>query len=238
VKVGNLPVASHLGMTKAKYPNESLDGEGWAAVTKSPAFKDLAWELLAQATGCCVVVRDVEGRFYFANTPALRLMGCTAVQLRSKRADELLPNRVADEIQAHVKRVCELNRPLEAVEMIRGKKFRAVYRPLPQIDGYPPLVVIVSRGGSERASDDGQLETVHSTHQDRGKLGHLSDREIEVLRLIGDGLTTRQIATRLSRTTKTVEAHRAALGRKLGVGNRVQLARIAIEAGICGTEQH
>jgi DNA-binding CsgD family transcriptional regulator len=201
-----------------------------------PAFGDTAWDLLTQGAGCCVVVRDVEGRYYFANSAARRLMGCTQAQLRTKRAEELLPARVADEVRAHCKRVTELKRPIEALEMIRGKRLRSSYRSLPAVDGCPPLVLIVSRAGSDGPSEDGQVETVNSTHQDRGKLEKLSDREIEVLRLIGEGLTTRQIAARLSRTTKTVEAHRAALGRKLGVRNRVQLTKIAIEAGICGTD--
>lgn len=61
---------------------------------------------------------------------------------------------------------------------------------------------------------------------------NLTGREREVLRLIGMGLSTSQIATRLSRSMKTVEWHRVSLGSKLKVKNRVELARIAIAAGL------
>ena len=50
--------------------------------------------------------------------------------------------------------------------------------------------------------------------------------------LIGRGLSIPQIAEKLFRSQKTVETHRQSLGRKLGVNNRVELARIAIQTGL------
>jgi len=44
----------------------------------------------------------------------------------------------------------------------------------------------------------------------------LTDRELEVFRLLGEGMTTRRIAERLSISVKTVEAHIAHLKSKLG----------------------
>ena len=43
----------------------------------------------------------------------------------------------------------------------------------------------------------------------------LSDCQLEVFRLIGQGLSTSQIAQRLDRSSHTVEAHRQAIKRKL-----------------------
>ena len=45
----------------------------------------------------------------------------------------------------------------------------------------------------------------------------LSDRELEVFRLIGEGLTTSQIAQRLHRTVNTVESHRRNIKEKLAL---------------------
>lgn len=55
----------------------------------------------------------------------------------------------------------------------------------------------------------------------------LSPREAEVLRLIGEGLTTQQIAAGLHRSVKTIEAHRSNLQRKLDLGCALQLVRYA-----------
>ena len=60
----------------------------------------------------------------------------------------------------------------------------------------------------------------------------MTPREQQVLALIGRGYSIPQIAERLFRSQKTVETHRQSLGRKLGVNNRVELARIAIQTGL------
>jgi DNA-binding NarL/FixJ family response regulator len=58
---------------------------------------------------------------------------------------------------------------------------------------------------------------------------HLTDREIEVLQLIGEGRTTAQIARKLHLSVSTVETHRAHLKQKLNVRNAPELARAAVE---------
>lgn len=58
-------------------------------------------------------------------------------------------------------------------------------------------------------------------------LSNLSDREYEVLRLIGMGNGSSDIATKLQRSVKTVEAHRANLKQKLGLKNASELNRFA-----------
>jgi len=55
----------------------------------------------------------------------------------------------------------------------------------------------------------------------------LSNREFEVFEMIGEGLTTKQIAARLDLSPKTVEAHREKIKTKLGLANSAQLSRRA-----------
>ncbi len=60
----------------------------------------------------------------------------------------------------------------------------------------------------------------------------LTGRESEVVTLIVDGLTARQIATRLVISPRTVENHVQNLLRKLQLSNRAALVRYAIENGL------
>lgn len=61
----------------------------------------------------------------------------------------------------------------------------------------------------------------------------LSEREIEVLRMLVEGKTNQQIASQLGASIRTVEAQRAELMAKLGLVSRVDLMNYAEENQIC-----
>lgn len=61
-------------------------------------------------------------------------------------------------------------------------------------------------------------------------LAELTERQIDVLKLLSDGLSNRDISTRLGIAEKTVKAHVAAIFRTLNVVNRTQAANAAREA--------
>jgi len=62
--------------------------------------------------------------------------------------------------------------------------------------------------------------------QAEGGLSRLTSREVEVLRLIAEGLTDRQVANALQLSIRTVETHTSNLLHKLGARNRAEAARI------------
>lgn len=57
----------------------------------------------------------------------------------------------------------------------------------------------------------------------------LSDRELEIFRLLGGGLTTRRVAEKLHVSVRTVEAHRENIKQKLDIRNAAELMRHAVE---------
>jgi DNA-binding NarL/FixJ family response regulator len=60
----------------------------------------------------------------------------------------------------------------------------------------------------------------------------LTDREREVLKLVADGLSTKEIASQLDISSRTVETHRANLMRKLGLKSVALLTQFAIKEGL------
>ena len=60
----------------------------------------------------------------------------------------------------------------------------------------------------------------------------LTPRELEVVKLIAEAHTNREIAQTLNLAEKTVESHRANVLAKLGMRDRVELARYAIRRGL------
>ena len=69
--------------------------------------------------------------------------------------------------------------------------------------------------------------SIGNRRQPRTMLEKLSDREIEVLELIGHGLSTRRIAEHLQLGVKTIETHREKLKLKLDLPDGAALARYA-----------
>jgi len=66
-----------------------------------------------------------------------------------------------------------------------------------------------------------------------GRLG-LTDREVEVLRLVAAGRTNRDIAADLFISAKTASVHVSNIMAKLGAANRAQAAAIAQSQGLFG----
>ena len=60
----------------------------------------------------------------------------------------------------------------------------------------------------------------------------LSDREREVLQLIAEGFTNKQIANLLNLSHKTIESHRAQIVSKLGIRDIANLTKYAIREGL------
>jgi len=60
----------------------------------------------------------------------------------------------------------------------------------------------------------------------------LSAREREVLKLLPQGLTSKEMALSLFLTEATIKTHLASIYRKLQVGNRVQAIAVALESGL------
>ena len=59
-------------------------------------------------------------------------------------------------------------------------------------------------------------------------ISKLTDREFEIFRMIGMGLGSAEIAQKLERSVKTIEAHRANMKKKLGMGSMNALNRFAV----------
>ncbi len=89
------------------------------------------------------------------------------------------------------------------------------------------------RSGHLYVSDDVASQMLNrlvggETAEDASPVAMLSDRELEVVNLIGSGMLTREIAARLHVSVKTVETHRAHIKEKLDLRNATQLVQFCV----------
>ena len=82
---------------------------------------------------------------------------------------------------------------------------------------------------SDALADELVLRAVEGPDGGGPAVEQLSDREAEVVRFIGGGLTTREIAGELNLSVKTIESYRANVKRKLGLKTGAELARFAYD---------
>jgi DNA-binding NarL/FixJ family response regulator len=75
-------------------------------------------------------------------------------------------------------------------------------------------------------------EMVRGHSGTRRRAEPITEREREVLKLVAEGLSTKEIADRLDISTRTVETHRANLMRKLGLHSVARLTQYAIREGL------
>ena len=87
----------------------------------------------------------------------------------------------------------------------------------------------VSKSIQERFSERLTVDQPSSTVGGKELVDALSDRELQVLRLVGRGLGTRQIASDLHISVKTVESHRMHLKEKLKISTAPALVHFAVE---------
>jgi DNA-binding NarL/FixJ family response regulator len=70
-----------------------------------------------------------------------------------------------------------------------------------------------------------------------GPLGMLTSRQREILQLIAEGHSTKDISFRLGLSVKTVEAHRAQIMERLGIHDIAGLVRFAIRVGLVSADK-
>jgi two-component system response regulator NreC len=70
---------------------------------------------------------------------------------------------------------------------------------------------------------------VRSATRPRTSYDRLSRREREVLQLLAEGLSVKEVAARLNLSVKTVDAHKSNLMRKIDVHDRTELVKYAIQ---------
>lgn len=83
---------------------------------------------------------------------------------------------------------------------------------------------------SNRVADQVLHQLVNGATDPGGSpVDRLSDRELEVIQLIGRGLSTREIASSLNLSVKTIESHRAHIKEKLNLRNATELVQFSVQ---------
>ena len=93
-------------------------------------------------------------------------------------------------------------------------------------------IEIVLKGGRYICKEVKNALATQMIEGERTKIDRLTVREIEIIKCLREGLSSKDIATKLSLTTKTVEVHRHNILKKLEVKNSIAAIEIANAYGL------
>ncbi len=219
-------------MRESDIPRTSFDGPG----------RDMqaVWDALVHDAKVFLAVVSRAGTLLFVNGRAARELGASRSSLVGRSLSEFFPDDWFAERLEFINKALETGEPVIVKGMRGGSWTRTTFRAMPgETDESQEQVLIVCRPSSELDPEHrraGETGVFLAKCQTKGQLDSLTQRELELLRYIGQGFSTAEIAKRLHRSVKTIEWHRVSLGSKLGVSNRVELARIAIQSGLCNLD--
>lgn len=186
-----------------------------------------------------ITIIKLSGEVLFSNDPAVAIFlgpEQDAKSISGKSLWSLFPDNWVKELSEFGSQVVRSREPAMVRTVWRGRQVLSWVTPL---DADAPAaearLLVISRfahdlPGGEDAEP--RFAVFESRYISLGDLDILSPRELEVLALVGQGLSIREIAAMLHRSEKTIQNHRDSIGAKLNLPNRVHVAAVARRAGL------
>lgn len=181
-----------------------------------------------------VAARDDKHRLLWCNSAYAATVGSDLERLKGSNLQSLFGIAFADERAGLIAPAIERQAMVTYDQIVRGSRYLTRIYPLdPTAFGTTGYFVLAEPCSTAKPLLNGNTLT-SARHGDLGDLAALTRRELEIFRLLAEGLTGAEIATTLHRSPKTVEFHTARILHALSLRNRTELARLAAERGLLG----
>ena len=194
----------------------------WQALTKT------------EGVGICVLARD--GGMVYVNETSLGLFFDRPIEYQGKTIADVHPPEYVSERMEMIRRVLDENRPLKIEHILHGRPIVSAVWPIRDV--VPPYqrVLVISRRNSKvdfsGVRIESEMDVMETRYIDLGKLDVLSNRELEIMALIGHGLTVPQVAKILHRSQKTIENHKTSITQKLHLSGQADMVAIVTSMGL------
>lgn len=180
--------------------------------------------------GVGFAVCDERGLVLFVNERSAELfIQGTPDQAIGKTLEELFGKAWSDERLEMLRRTRLTGRPVISRHILNGVQIQSTIRVLCDDDDEPCFSIMTTTGEHDPPNAE-QYDIIESKLAHLGPLDALTRRELEVLALIGHGMTSPQIAAVLHRSARTIEQHCESIRGKLKAANRQHIADFARRA--------
>lgn len=210
--------------------------------------------LIEQDAQIGVVIATREGLVLSHNSTSLDFFGVGQQHdMIGKNLRDIFVHEFAEERMRWMQMAINENRPMKIVHVMRGRRIVSTIMPLNCPDGNDTegagesksdvvedthpcedrcVAVLTRYATADEKEKSSETEVLESGLVDLGPLERLSARELEVFVLLGHGHTIPEVAKLLHRSPRTIEQHKASIGRKLGMSTIAQIAKTVGELGL------
>ncbi|MFG0290306.1 MAG: LuxR C-terminal-related transcriptional regulator [Rhodopirellula sp. JB044] len=197
-----------------------------------PDLSDIDFvKLLDQDPDLGLVIVSEQGEIVDYSTSTPSIFGVDpAIDFRGKTLSDVFEFEFADERMQWISEVLQTQQPLRVDHLYNGRRMVSTILPMRGDDQPRYVAAMTKRDGT--TSGQSNEKSVVSGFLDLGPLSKLTKRELEVLILLGHGHSVPDVARKLYRSPRTVEQHKASIGRKLGVSAIADIARIVAVHGL------
>lgn len=202
-------------------------------------FRSAVWESLTLDPTIGVSIVTDEAVTLYCNRRQAQIFGgdeATPELFMGKKWSEYFPPEWIEERVRLLEQIKATGKPLVLRTIWHGKQQFSHMRKIDDAEGGGPTRFLIVTRRLPTGAAPTEAPPGHSLHKsdfaELGNLEVLTGRELEVLSLIGQGLTSKEIAKILHRSEKTVENHRYSISKKLQGATAVQLSDIANQAGL------
>lgn len=197
------------------------------------------WSALVNEPGTGVWVVTRKADVLYANDEAARFIRPNAKGsdfVKTNWASITASRESIAEVLADLEFVVSRKRAIIRRSIWRGAQHFTIFRPVEYSPKEERCVLVTTRrvaaqDASKYLTQD-ILEIRYAALIDLGELSVLTSKEVEVLAHLGLGYTIEESAKVLGRSPETIKSHRRGIAEKLGTSDRVELARLAMRAGL------
>lgn len=219
-----------MGTTDANPPGFDAN----AVINSIPTLSILE-ELKGGHQTFALLLLTAQGQIIYANQIAVNgFRGQTVQSIVGKWVHDFVPKEWADERIEIFQRAIHSSRPVFLIEIIEGLRLYSRISAIDAvIDNQPTKIILetieplISKDIKWLKDKKNEIDVIDAQCVDLGKLNVLSDRELEVLALMGQGMRQKDIAKELCRSISTINRHRESIGQKLDMTDRAQIVRLA-----------
>ena len=223
------------------------------ALGKLGVAQEVLWNALVTEPATGVSIVTMTGKVLYINDQSAKIFlgpSATPKSAIGRNLHDMFPPKWVEERLEIFRTIIRTNKPVRLRSIWQGQQHvswihhvealneESVEPGEPSSQAVPDRFLVITRrvagdvGRDRIVPPDHQYEALESEVVDLGPLDVLTPRELEVLALLGQGLSLKEIAGTLYRSVKTVDNHRAALGKKLAINDRIKLAEVALRAGL------